>query len=314
VIGHPATVRVFELLKRLAASNLPVLIIGETGVGKENAAYAVHHYSARAARPFVALNCAALPEALVESQLFGHERGAFTGATSAHAGVFEAASGGTLFLDELGELALPVQAKLLRAIETQRITRVGETREREVDVRLVAATNRLLDKEVAAGRFRQDLYFRLGGARVYLPPLRDRLCEIPILFRDFVAAAARRQGREPPEPVPQVIHQLLSYAWPGNVRELKHVAEFLAATVEDDRIEPSDLPPELAVAAPVAVRPRPPADPAAPMRRLADELEEIERQRMTEALAKTAGVKTRAAALLGMPIRTFNMKVKQYGL
>jgi len=314
LVCHPAMARVFDLLKRLASSNLPVLIIGETGVGKENAAYAVHHHSMRAGRPFVALNCAALPEALVESQLFGHDKGAFTGATSAHAGMFEAASGGTLFLDEIGELAPAVQAKLLRALETQRITRVGETREREVDVRIVAATNRALDKEVESGRFRQDLYFRIGAARVHLPPLRDRRCEIPILFRDFVALAARSSGRQPPEPSPQVIQQLLAYPWPGNIRELKHVAEYLATMIEGDRIEPSDLPPEYMTAPRVTLQPRLAGDPAAPMRRLADELAELERQRMIEALAKTMGVKTRAAALLGMPIRTFNLKVKQYGL
>ena len=315
LVCHPAMVRVFDLLQRLAASELPVLIIGETGVGKENAAFAVHHHSARSGKPFIALNCAAMPDGLVESQLFGHDKGAFTGASSARPGVFESASGGTLFLDELGELALSVQAKLLRALETKRITRVGETKEREVDVRIVCATNRNLEQEVEAGRFRQDLYFRLGGARVHLPPLRDRRCEIPILFREFVASAAKRAGREPAEPTPLVMQRLLGHPWPGNVRELKHVADFVVATIEDDRIEPDDLPPELAQATPVAVlAPRAPIDRAAPMRRLADELEEIERQRMIEALGKTGSVKTRAAAMLGMPIRTFNMKVKQYGL
>jgi DNA-binding NtrC family response regulator len=313
LVCHPAMVRVFDLLERLAGSTLPVLIIGETGVGKENAAYAVHHHSARAGKPFVALNCAAMPEPLVESQLFGHDKGAFTGATSARPGVFETASGGTLFLDELGELAPAVQAKLLRAIETQKITRVGEHHERTVDVRFVAATNRALEKEVEAGRFRQDLYFRLGAARVHLPPLRDRRCEIPILFREFVAHAAKRAGREPPAPTPLVMQLLLAHAWPGNIRELRNVADFVTASVEDDRIEPGDLPAELATT--IVATPAPaPVDPAAPMRRLADELEEIERLRMTEALAKTGGVKTRAAALLGMPIRTFNMKFRQYGL
>jgi len=309
LVCHPAMVRVFDLLERLATATLPVLVIGETGVGKENAAFAVHHHSARSGKPFVALNCAALPEALVESELFGHDKGAFTGATSARPGVFETASGGTLFLDELGELALPVQAKLLRALETQRITRLGEHREREVDVRIVAATNRVLEREVEAGRFRKDLYFRIGAARVHLPPLRERRCEIPILFREFVAAAAKRAGRVAPVPTPLAMQCLLAYGWPGNVRELKHVAEYVVVTVEDDRIEPGDLPAELAPVAPV-----PAPRPAAPMRNLAAELEEIERLRMTEALATTGGVKTRAAALLGMPIRTFNMKFRQYGL
>jgi DNA-binding NtrC family response regulator len=308
-------VRVFELLERLARATLPVLIIGETGVGKENAAYAVHHYSERRDQPFVALNCAALPETLIESQLFGHDKGAFTGATAARAGLFETASGGTLFLDEVGELAASVQAKLLRALETKTITRVGETRDRKVDLRGVAATHRALDKEVEAERFRQDLYFRLSAAQVHLPPLRDRRCEIPLLFREFISNAAGRTKRAPPEPSATVLRRLLAHDWPGNVRELQHVADFVMATVEDDRIEVDDLPEQFAKPVPEPAVARPAAgSPDSPMRRLADELEEIERQRMTEALARARGVKTKAAAMIGMPIRTFNMKIKVYGL
>jgi DNA-binding NtrC family response regulator len=246
---HPATIRAFELLERLARTNLPVLIIGETGVGKENAAFAVHHYSERRDKPFVTLNCAALPESLVETLLFGHDKGAFTGASSSRAGLFETASGGTLFLDEVGELALPMQAKLLRALETKRITRLGENMERVVDLRIVAATNRHLEQEVTDRRFREDLYFRLGGAQVHLAPLRDRACEIPMLFRDFIAQAAMQMGRTPPEPAPSVIQHLLAHRWPGNVRELKHVADFVLATMEGDRaqIEVGDLPSQLAI-------------------------------------------------------------------
>jgi DNA-binding NtrC family response regulator len=316
LVCHPAMIRVFGLLERLAKADLPVLIIGETGVGKENAAYAVHYYSERRSKPFVALNCAAVPEALIESQLFGHDKGAFTGAVTARAGLFETASGGTLFLDEIGELTPAVQAKLLRALETKRITRVGETKEREIDLRIVAATNRLLEQEVEAKRFREDLYFRLGAARVHLLPVRDRRCEIPMLFREFIERASRQAGRTPPEPTPQVVQRMLAYRWPGNVRELKHVAEFVMATVDadDDQIELSDLPEPLASAHVQAESAARASIPGAPMRRLADELEEIERQRIAEALTKTQGVKTRAAALLGMPLRTFNMKVKQYGL
>jgi two-component system response regulator AtoC len=317
---HPAMLRAFDLLERLAKADLPVLIIGETGVGKENAAYAVHHHSGRRDKPFVALNCAALPESLVESQLFGHDKGAFTGADRPVPGLFETASGGTLFLDELGELSLPVQAKLLRALETKTITRVGETRERKVDLRVVTATNRVLEDEVSAGRFRQDLYYRLGAAKVHLLPLRDRRCEIPMLFREFIEQAAEQSGRPTPKPTPEVLQQLLAHQWPGNVRELKNAVEFVMATVEDDRIEPSDLPPQLAPpppkptpAGPAQVGPAP-RMPDSPMRRLSDEIEELERQRMTEALARANGVKTRAAAMIGMPIRTFNMKVKQYGI
>ena len=307
LLAHPAMVRVFELLERLAATELPVLIVGETGSGKENAALAVHHRSARRERPFVALNCAVLPETLVESELFGCDRGAYTGAVNARAGVFESVAGGTLFLDEVGELPLPVQAKLLRALETQRITRLGERKERAVDVRVVAATNRVIEEEVKAGRFRQDLYFRLGGARVVLPPLRERRCEVPILFREFLRLAAARASRSPPEPTPAAMAALLAHDWPGNVRELRSAADYALATMAGEAIEPHDLP--------ASVRPAG-AAPAvgSPMRRLADEMEELERRRITEALAAAGGVKTHAAQLLGMPIRTFTWKLKQRGI
>ncbi len=335
LLAHPATVRVFELLGRLAATDLPVLIVGETGSGKENAAFAVHHQSSRRDRPFVPLNCAVLNESLAESELFGHDRGAFSGAVAAKAGLFESVAGGTLFLDEVGELAPPVQAKLLRALETGRITRLGEHRERAIDVRVVAATNRVLEDEVKGGRFRQDLYFRLSGARVVLPPIRERRCEIPILFRDFLARAAQRAGRAAPEPSPAAMAALLSHDWPGNVRELKHVAEYLVATVLGERIEAGDLPGHMAPerAAPNGQGPtlRPadeaPVTPVAPgtppegvaparsatqTRSLSDEVEELVRRRMIEALTITGGVKTRAARLLGMPLRTFTSKLKQH--
>ena len=321
LVCHPGMIRVFDLLERLAKADLPVLLIGETGVGKENAAYAVHHHSARRHKPFVAINCATLQETLAESQLFGHDRGAFTGAVSAKAGLFETASEGTLFLDEIGELSLTIQAKLLRVLETGYLTRVGETKDRRVDVRIVAVTNRDLESEIQARRFRDDLYFRLGVARVHLLPLRDRKCEIPLLFREFVAQACRRAGRPPPEATPLAIQRLLSYRWPGNVRELKHVAELIAATVEDQYIEPEDLPAMLPEARSPEPTPEPPratgtgtGTSTASMRRLSDELEEFERTRIAEALTRSDGVKAQAAALLGMPIRTFSMKVKRYGL
>ncbi len=312
LIGHPSMLRVYELLKRLAAVRLPVLIVGETGVGKENAAFSLHFESSRRERPFVALNCAALPEQLVESQLFGHERGAFTGASAAHEGLLESASGGTVFLDEIGELALPIQAKLLRAIESQEITRVGDNRPRTIDVRFVAATNRQLEVEVEHGRFRRDLFFRLSGAKVFIPPLRDRRAEIAMLFRELFAEACARSSRMPPSPVATVVQRLLAYGWPGNVRELLHVCEYLAATVVDDRIEPSDLPEEL-IGPRAALSVASPAHADAP-RKLADEIEELERRRMSEALALAGGVRKHAAELLGMPLRTFTHKLKQYAL
>jgi len=320
LLADPAMTRVFALLERLAAVELPVLITGETGVGKENAAFAVHHWSKRTG-PFVAVNCAAIgPESLVDSELFGHDKGAFTGATTAKAGLFENAAGGTVFLDEVGELPLAIQAKLLRALEAKQITRLGESRERAIDVRLVAATNRSLEAEVAAGRFRQDLYFRLGGANVILPPLRDRRCEIPLLARAFLADACARAGRAAMTVTPEAMQVLLVHGWPGNVRELRNTMDYVVAAAPDERVEPGDLPERLGGtaggAAPTAavLPPDVALDAKATFRPVAEELRELERRRMAEALVAANGVKTRAAQLIDMPIRTFTLKLKQYKL
>ncbi|WP_233605001.1 sigma 54-interacting transcriptional regulator [Corallococcus sp. AB030] len=316
VVADAALMRLFELLRRLAASPLPVLIHGETGAGKENAAWAVHHWSPRSAQPFVALNCAALPESLVEGELFGHERGAFSGADRARAGLLERASGGTLFLDEVAELSLPIQAKLLRALDQQVITRLGDSRERPVDLRVVAATHRVLADEVKAGRFRQDLFFRLSAAVVMLPPLRDRPRELPLLARAFLEDACARAGRPPLHLSAATMEVLGAHAWPGNVRELKNTVEYAVATSPGPVVEPSHLPESL--------RALPPPEPEAVraeeggteaprvFQNLAEELRTLERQRMVEALEATGGVQTRAAQLIGMPLRTFAFKLKQH--
>jgi two-component system response regulator AtoC len=362
VLADPAMLRLYELLRRLARSDLPVLVLGETGTGKENAAAAVHHFSARAGRPLVAFNCAAIPESLIESELFGHEKGAFSGAAAAKPGLLERASGGTIFLDEVGELPLGAQAKLLRALEVRRITRLGDVREREVDLRVVAATNRDLEAESKAGRFREDLLFRLGGASVRLVPLRQRPREIPVLARLFLSQACSRMERPAASLSDAVLERLATYEWPGNVRELRNAMEYAAATMTGDTVELWDLPARIGghaevvmvdgrrglsasgevgsgvagsgeggpgeaapgEAAPGAAIGGEGASPSGEgwmpehtvrrFRPLVDEVRELERMRMIEALEATRGVQKHAAALIGMPTRTFAFKSRQYGL
>jgi DNA-binding NtrC family response regulator len=311
LVADPAMIQVYDLLRRLATSDLTVLVSGETGAGKEYAAQAVHLWSPRARGPFVAINCASLPEALVESELFGHEKGAFSDAAAVKPGRMEAASGGTLFLDEVGELPLAAQAKLLRVLETRRVTRLGAVKEHAIDVRVVAASNRDLAAEVKAGRFREDLYFRLSGAKVVVPPLRNRPRELSLLARHFLERACA--GRPAPILSMGTLSLLSRHAWPGNIRELKHEMEYVAATASDPVVEPWHLSERLtaAPAAPVEVD-----SSLVPLSRrpIADELRELERRRMVEALEAAGGVQRRAAELIGMPQRTFTMKYKQYGL
>jgi two-component system response regulator AtoC len=313
VVADPAMTKLYELIRRLAASTLSVLIMGETGTGKENAAEALHCWSPRADKPFAALNCAALPETLVESELFGHERGAFSEAKVAKPGLLERTSGGTVFLDEVGDLAPPVQAKLLRALEQKRITRLGDTREREIDVRIVAATNVDLEAAVHAGRFRRDLLFRLSAAVVTLPPLRDRRREIPLLARFFVERERERMKRPALEIAEAALATLGAYGFPGNIRELKNAMDYAVATAEGPAIQLWNLPERIQRQAGGNVAEPPRAGQRA-FRAVADEIRELERRRIVEALAASGGVKTRAAAAIGMPIRTFSFKLRQYGI
>ncbi len=326
VVASPAMTRLYSLVRRLARSDLPVLIRGETGVGKEHAAQAVHAWSPRSQGPFLAANCAALSETLIESILFGHERGAFTGATERRIGLFEGAASGTLFLDEIGELPLSIQAKLLRAVELRRITRLGAVKEIPIDVRFVAATHRDLAEEVKAGRFRQDLLFRLGASVVEIPPLRDRPEELLLLAQRFLAQARAQLGRPHLTLAGEVAHRLAEHPWPGNVRELRNAIAYAAAVAEADLIQPWDLPEPLCQARlpPEGPTPEPtpeptleppaPARPAATFLPLADEIRALERQRIEEALVAADGVQRRAAALLHMPLRTFCVKLRQYEL
>jgi two-component system, NtrC family, response regulator AtoC len=309
----PAMQRLYEVAARVARGAIGVLIVGETGAGKEVLAEFVHRSSPRAGRPLVRLNCAALTDSLVESELFGHERGAFTGAVRERAGLLETADGGTVMLDEAGELSPSIQAKLLRVIEDRQVMRVGSSRARAVDVRFVAATNRNLEAEVAAGRFRRDLYFRLAGVVLEVPPLRERPVEVEALARAFLAEASARLDGAAPVLAAAAVDALRSHDWPGNVRELRNVIERAVLVQGGGRIEVADLrlSARAEVAPPVvaAVEPAAAGDTSLP-----DELAEIERRRILDALETCAGNQSRAAVLLGMPRRTFVKRLTRYGI
>ncbi|MCB9596052.1 MAG: sigma 54-interacting transcriptional regulator [Sandaracinaceae bacterium] len=306
LVVDPAVERLYDLVARVAPTRLNVLLLGETGVGKEVFAAAVHAQSTRSGGPFVKINCAALSPQLLESELFGHERGAFTGADRAHAGLVEAAHGGTLLLDEVGEMPLALQAKLLRVIEALEVKRVGAVQPRSVDVRFVAATNRDLEAESALGTFRQDLYYRLKGISLEIPALRDRPSEILPLAAHFLAAS----GRPHLEPTEEAAAALLTYAWPGNVRELRNVMERAAALAEGPKLGVDHLPQEV-----VDGRRAPAPSPAvASSGDLREDLAALERQRIVAALAECEGNQTKAARLLGMPRRTLISRIEEYGL
>ncbi len=329
VSADPAMRRLLDLVRRLAPTSLPVLILGETGVGKDVLAQAVHYWSSRSHGPFVAINCASISPSLFETELFGHTKGAFTGATDAKKGLLESAAGGTVFLDEIGECPPNSQAKLLRAIESRSVTRVGSVTERTIDVRIVAATNSDLQARVAQGLFRPDLFFRLNAALVEVPALRDRPLDIGVLARHFLAGVRTSSPQSPQSISPSAMRRLTLHDWPGNVRELRNVIEFAAATGATGTLRALDLPPSIASkAAPWLTRqniePAPPGSNLgdSPFERfdlrrfttLKEELQALERTRMAEALESVGGVQNRAAELLGMPLRTFVSKMQQYGL
>ena len=295
--------RVHELAERAAAGTINVLITGETGVGKELLAETVHRASPRRGGPYVCLNCAALSETLLESELFGHERGAFTGAVQAKPGLLETAARGTLFLDEVGELPLSTQAKLLRVIETREVARLGSVRPQRIDVRFIAATNRDLEAEVARGVFRADLYYRLNGITLTIPPLRARLEEIRPLAETFARQICRDLGRQPPLLPPATVAHLETYGWPGNIRELKNVVERAVLLCEGPTLEPQHMPLERSLTD--SQKFRSPAKSTATTAR-------TERDRIIEALASCAGNQSRAAKMLGIPRRTFVTKLDAY--
>jgi DNA-binding NtrC family response regulator len=305
-VADPAMMKVFRIAQRVARTDTTVLVLGETGSGKEILSQQIHRYSARADKPYVCLNCASLPETLLSSELFGHERGAFTGADRRKIGYFEASDGGTLLLDEIGELSPTMQVKLLRVLENRTVLRLGATSEIPVDVRVICATHRDLKKDVEDGRFREDLYYRVSAFSLQVPPLRERPTEIGLLAEMFLRQFADRMGQTPPTLSDAALASLTSHRWPGNVRELRNAVEHAFVMCDGGVIESQHLPDAT----------RTPDD--APMETAAggvkDKLAQIERASIVKALADENGNQTRAAKRLGMSRRALIYKMGKYDI
>jgi two-component system nitrogen regulation response regulator NtrX len=304
ILGQsPAMVALLEDVKRIAPSNGRVFVTGENGVGKDLVAEAIHRLSRRAERPFVKLNCAALPRDLVESELFGHEKGAFTGAQQRKAGRLERADTGTLFLDEVGDLSLESQAKLLRAIETGEVDRVGGTDSFHVDVRVIAATNKDIDAALEKGEFRQDLYYRLNALPLNVPPLRERRSDVPILARHFLASFCAAEGKPAKQLTPEALEVLEEYRWPGNVRELRNLMERAAILVDGAEVRAEDLAPWLDSS--------PVSEESVGLR---GEIERREADAIRRALESAGWNVTQAAAGLGIDRTNLHRKMRKYGI
>jgi len=305
--GTSVMKRLYRTIEKVASTDATVLVTGESGTGKELVARTLHLSSPRGEAAFVAVNCAAIPESLIESELFGHEKGTFTGAHRQRQGKFEEADGGTLFLDEIASMPLPLQAILLRVLQERRITRLGGSGEIEVDVRVVAASNRDLPQLVKDGRFREDLFYRLNVVAVELPPLRDRRDDVPLLARAFLQEASARHGREVGSLPPAIVRLLMDYGWPGNVRELANAVERLVLLAEDEGLSVEDLP------API----RETADSkAAPVRLPAEGLawDAMEESLLRQALERASGNRAAAARLLGLSYKAFLSRLEKFGL
>ncbi|MFP4144129.1 MAG: sigma-54-dependent transcriptional regulator [Phycisphaeraceae bacterium] len=310
IIGQSQPMRdLITRMRQIAPSNIPVLVTGESGTGKELVAQALHNNSRRASKQFVPLNCAGLSESILEDELFGHVRGAFTGAEKDRQGRFEYANGGTLFLDEVGDMPLNMQAKLLRVLESGEVVRLGSNEVKHVSVRLISATNRDLGQLVQEGKFREDLYFRIKGAELHLPALRERREDIPLLVRHFVRHYAEQLERDVPEVAEDVQNAMMQFDWPGNVRQLMNAVQNMVVIAEGDRIEPRHLPPELS-------QPQTPVDTAGGQ--LAEtaglSLDQIEKQAIRNTLRLSHGNREQAAKMLGIGERTLYRKLKEYGL
>ncbi len=311
IVGNsPVMQRVYDLVAQVADTKANVLVTGESGTGKEMVARAIHQGGERRDKPFVVVNCAAIPENLLESELFGHVKGAFTGAVQSKAGLFEVADGGTLFLDEVGELPAPLQVKLLRAIQEKSFRRVGGTADQSADVRIVAATNRRLDEEVQAGRFREDLYYRLNVIEIPLPPLRERPDDVALLVDHFVAKYRDELGKPIEGCSEAALEKLLTYSFPGNVRELENVIERAVALSREPIIQLESLPPAVLDPAGPARQSRIPAEGV----NLDQLMEDYERSLLLEALGPAGGVKKKAAQLLGISFRSFRYRCEKLGI
>jgi DNA-binding NtrC family response regulator len=297
----PEVQELVSLIGRVAQSDSPVLILGESGTGKELVARTIHLKSRRASRPFVSINCGAFPDTLLETELFGHKRGAFSGAVASRVGLFEAADGGTLFLDEIGEMSPAMQVRLLRVLDSGEVRRVGEERAFHVDVRIVAATNKDLSREAAEGRFRWDLFYRVSTISVPVPPLRQRRADIPLLVQHFTGPPGRGKALRFSA---DAMERLMSYPWPGNIRELRNLVERLMILHEGDEVRPADLPVELGTPARTA------AEPEASL----VSLQEVERRHVERVLQATGWNKAQAARVLDVDIKTLNKKIRDYSL
>ena len=301
--------QLYEMIERVADTRANVLIQGESGTGKELVARAIHEQSERRDQPFVAVNCGAIPEPLLESELFGHVKGAFTGAVQSKPGLFETAHRGTLFLDEIGELPAALQVKLLRVLQDKAVRRVGGTSDHQVDVRIVAATNRRLEEEVSHGRFREDLYYRLNVIQIGLPPLRERVEDIPLLVQHFVERYAVELGKKVRGFSDEALARLVEHPFPGNVRELENLVERAVALSTSEVIGPETLPPAV-LQPPAKAAPRLPLEGS----NLDNLVDAFERGLLEEALRQSRGVKKRAAALLGISFRSFRYRLEKLGM
>ncbi len=313
LLGRSQPMRqILDLIGRIASSRSTVLITGESGTGKERIARAVHDLSDRAAKPFLVVNCGAIPEALVESELFGHEKGAFTGATGRKLGIFREAEGGTVLLDEIGELPLGVQVKLLRVLQEKKVRGIGESSESSIDVRLLAATNRVVEEDVKAGNFRQDLYYRLNVIRIEVPPLRDRREDVGELAKHFLLRCSSEQSKQITTFSSDALRALDAYDYPGNVRELENIVERAVALATGPNIGLGDLPHEVsgAAAQPSSALMTLPADGCD----LDGVLGEVERRLILQALERSGGVRTAAAKTLGVNLRSLRYRLQKHAL